>query len=146
MSSSKFSTELTPDPRLRRVVIIAALTTLLLGLTTILTSSTNPLLRVVAAACWLAFSCRELLVISAAYKHCRRIRVSSGGAVEIVGQEGSWRAATLQSGSVVLSELAWLRIETDDGRKVVELLRGNCRKNKEWRRLQVIWRHLGGSP
>lgn len=71
--------------------------------------------------------------------------MSAGGAVEVVGQDGGWRAATLQNGSVVLSEFAWLRIETCDGRKVVELLRGNCRKNKEWRRLQMIWRHLGGS-
>jgi hypothetical protein len=51
------------------------------------------------------------------------------------------------SGGVLLSELGWIRLSVvlPDGRKLVlgEFVRGNARESADWRRLQVIWRHIG---
>lgn len=143
MSSSTFSTELTPNPRLRRIVVLSGCCTTVLGLVTILTLSIGPQLSLAAAAVWLMLSVRELRVITRGYKCCRGIRIAANGDVAVRISERDWRTARLASGSVVLAGLAWLRIETHDGQRFAELLSGNCRKNKKWRRLQVIWRHLG---
>jgi len=143
VSSSTFLTELTPDPRLRLIVVLSGLVTTMLGLITIASLSSAVWLRLGAAVVWLSLSAWELLHIAKSYKHCRRIRLVADGSVAVQTPAGVWQQGRLRSGSVVLSGLAWLRIELANGDKIVELLRGNCRKNKQWRRLQVIWRHLG---
>jgi len=51
--------------------------------------------------------------------------------------------ASIEAGSVVLWHFAWLRFRTENGRRHVELMRRKTAQNKDWRRLQVIWRHLG---
>jgi len=145
LSSSTFSTELTPDSRLRMVVLLSGLTTTMLGLLTIATLTGVLWLRLCVAAAWLVVSARELLHIAKSYKRCRRIRFVADGSITVQTPEGAWLDGKLLSGSVVLGGLAWLRIEVASGEKFAEPLRGNCRKNKHWRRLQVIWRHLGAA-
>ena len=58
---------------------------------------------------------------------------------------GEWRTASLLSGSLVLPGVAWLRISVGTGPAYGELLTGNPRKNEDWRRLLVIWRHIGAT-
>ncbi len=101
--------------------------------------------RLAGCVLWLIFSGRELLIIVRAYQRINRIRIDCSGHVGLRNSSGEWQAARLATGSVVLDRFAWLRIEACDGRRSVELLRGITRKNEEWRRLQVIWRHLGAA-
>jgi len=48
---------------------------------------------------------------------------------------------------VLLRKVGWIRLsfELPTGRKLIlgELLRGDGRRGEDWRRLQVIWRHIG---
>ena len=143
MSSSAFSTDLTPNSRLRCLVLLTGCCSALLGIVTILALSAPLVPRLLAAFLWSSATCWQLRRLALAYRHWRRIRLDAGGGVRIESREGQWQPAVLQDGSIVLSQLAWLRIGPVDGPATVELLAGNCRKNKEWRRFRIIWRHLG---
>ncbi|MDH3806756.1 MAG: hypothetical protein OEU90_14975, partial [Gammaproteobacteria bacterium] len=134
---------LRPEPLLRCVVIIAGVAATVLGVTMILALSVPIAWRAAAAVVWLLMNTRELLVITNGYKRCQRIRMEHDGELAVLAPDGCWIGATLLAGSVVLSRFAWLRFESDDGQRFAELMREKRQKNKDWRRLQVIWRHLG---
>ena len=91
-------------------------------------------------ACW-----RDLLSLAGAYRQYRSVRIFSDGSTELRRAEATVASAQLLPGSVVLPRLAWLRLRLEDGSTSGELLRGNIREDEDWRRLQVIWRHLGAA-
>lgn len=99
--------------------------------------------RLLGAALWLASSARDVIVLRRAQRRFDRIRLLQDGSVLLRGRDACWFPATLAAGSIVLQRFAWLRFEADDGRKFAELLRCKSPQNESWRRLQVIWRHLG---
>ena len=74
---------------------------------------------------------------------CRRIRIHSDGEAAVLNNDGEWLPGALQTGSVLLRRLGWLRIRGASGQVFLELIRGNARQSHDWRRLQVIWRHIG---
>ncbi len=113
------------------------------GLVTIVLLSLPLTWRAFAALVWLLLNGRELALFSKGHKRCQRIRIEHSGDVELLAPDGNWTPATLLAGSVVLRRFAWLRFETRDGRRFAELMCCKTAQNKEWRRLQVIWRHLG---
>jgi hypothetical protein len=97
-----------------------------------------------AASClWMLIGERELRVIANGNKQFRGIRIDANGAAALLTRDGDWLPATLLAGSVVLPSLAWLRFKGQDGHHQAELIACKCPENKAWRRLQVIWRHLG---
>lgn len=79
-------------------------------------------------------------------RQIRRIRLYADGSLQLLGPNGNCSAATVGNDSVVLAGLAWLRLDLDGGRWHAELLRGNCRQSEDWRRFQVIWKHLPRRP
>lgn len=99
--------------------------------------------KLLGAAAWLAVGGRDLWLIAKGYKQCEHIRVHHDGSVQVRAADGRCVTATLSAGSIVTAGLAWLRIELPGGRQYRLLLRGKAMENKDWRRLQVIWRHLG---
>ena len=116
------------------------------GIAGIAVGSSLPLnagLRWAAAAGWLAYSLLELWRLARAYRIVASLAVAADRSVELVLRDGERIAACLAPGSLILPQLAWLRLKTDCGLRYGELLRGNSRKNKDWRRLQVIRRHVG---
>ena len=124
-------------------MIIAGVAATVFGFLMILALPVAPLWRVFGAVLWLLASSREMLVIAKGHKRCQHIRIEHNGDMQITAPDGCCSPATLRAGSVVLSRIAWLRFESQNGQQFAELMRGKCRKNKDWRRLQVIWRHLG---
>ena len=100
-------------------------------------------LKALLAAAWLALCGREWQAFWQGYARSGGLRIAAGGHVERQCRDGTWQPARLRAGSLVLSRLAWLRIESRDMRPYAELVRGDCRESEEWRRLQVIWRHVG---
>lgn len=95
------------------------------------------------AAIWLTFLSVELRATCRAYAECRNYRLNSDGGIEIRRTDGRPIAAVYLAGSVILPRLAWLRVRATDGACWGELIVGNPRKNKEWRRFQVICRLNG---
>ena len=141
MSSSTYSSCLLPDPDLRLLVEVSARLLIAAGIVVSLTISLATLLKLCLALACLAVGRLELSNLQRGHRGCREIRLHSDGSALILG-ELDWTRARLESGSVVLNQLAWLRLRTSEGTLVTELLRGDARQCREWRRLQVIWRHI----
>lgn len=99
--------------------------------------------RLAASCLWMLASERELRVIARGYERYKGIRIDAYGAAALLTQDGDWLPATLLAGSIVLPSLVWLRFKDHNGRHRAELIARKCPENKGWRRLQVIWRHLG---
>lgn len=145
MSLTEFSTELTPEPGLRRVVVVSGVAMLALGLVVVAAMSVTLPVRACIAAVWLLLVSRQLRALFRHNAMVRGIRIYADGSAEIADAAGAWHPATLAPGSMVLERLAWLRLDTGAGPQAGELLAGNARKNKGWRRLQMIWRHMGSA-
>jgi len=101
----------------------------------------------VAALLWLALVASELSRSRRAWKSCHAMRFFADGTVTVLTPGESWQPATLLAGSVLLRKLGWIRLSValPAGRKLVlgEFLRGDGRESADWRRLQVVWRHIG---
>lgn len=143
MSSNRYSAELHPDGALRRVVLLSGVGLCFAGVAIILVLPLHTVLSIGCSAAWLALCAWELVTISRGYALCCGLRVTSGGGVLLLDSLGNWQTARLLSGSVLLRRVGWFRLETGSGRRCAELLQGSCRKSHDWRRLQVIWRHIG---
>ncbi len=143
MSSSSFSASLTPDPWLRIIVLVSGRFLVAAGLAVILTLSQEAALRAFASIVWLAAGRFELQRLQHGFVSCTAIRVFPDGGIELLDGDQEWVPGALQTGSVLLAKLGWLRFETESGRCFVELVRGDARQSQNWRRLQVIWRHIG---
>ena len=143
MSRSAYVANLKPDRRLRLWLIAAVLLAIAAGVWTVSNLAISAELRWLGGMGWtLAVAGRAGLVLAAQLR-CRQLNVHADGSVLLQDQSGGWQAATFRNGTVVLSGLAWLDLRTDDGRGYSALFRGNCRESEQWRRLQVIWRHMG---
>ncbi len=145
MSSRSYSTDLTPDTLMRQIVVAGAWAAMSLGLIIIISLPINGLLRAAGVIIWLIVTGAEMILITSAHKRFVRIRLHSDGQVELRDNDGQWQAATLSDGCVVLRRLAWLRLKLATGARYHELLRRNPLQSEQWRRLQVIWRHLGAA-
>jgi len=146
MSSSSYSTCLTPDPWLRIAVLTSGRLLVAAGLVLILTLDLDAEIRAASCLVWVVAARYELLRIERGFESLTAIRLSSGGEIAVLNNDQEWLPVTLQTGSVVLRNFAWLRLRGASGDNFVELLRGSARQSQDWRRLQVIWRHFGALP
>jgi hypothetical protein len=145
MSSIKYSTELKPDAKLRRFVLCTGVIASLGGLFAVTTIDISLLNKVAVALTWCLLSAWHLLLIARRYKACSRLELDASGELRVFGTNDRCRTATIETGSVVLDYVAWLRFRTGDGTRHAELLGRNSAGTHEWRRFQVIWRHLGAT-
>ena len=145
MSSTAYSAELDPDPRLRKLVIASGALLAISGIVMVALIDLSLSVKVVLGLAWALVVGRELVRHRRAYSRNGIMRVGAGGEIEVQRPDGHWRRSELCAGSMVLERLAWLRIRTSGRLKYAELLRGNSRESDDWRRLQVIWRHIGAS-
>ena len=100
-------------------------------------------LKTGCAAVWLGLCGHEWVALWRGYTRSRGLRIAAGGHVERECRDGSWQPARLCAGSIVLPRVAWLRIDPPNMSPYAEPLRGDCSESEDWRRLQVIWRHVG---
>ncbi len=128
---------------MRRALAASALLAYLLGLVTIFSLPIDARLGGLGAILWSLLGAAQWLLISSAHKRFRRLRIHSDGAAELLDEFGEWQPATVCKECIVLSNLAWLKLKPAKGGAYCELMRGDSRRNEQWRRLQVIWRHLG---
>jgi len=102
--------------------------------------------RILGAVIWSVASVVELSLVAKGHSNCQSLRIEQDGNMQIRMTNGCCMPATLSAGSAVLGAFAWLRFTAENGRRHVELFRRESPGNKDWRRLQVIWRHLGAGP
>ncbi len=143
--STTYSSELSSDPRMRRLVLRGGWLAMIVGTGVCLAMPLAWEWRLAAGCLWAFVSERELRVIANGHKRYQGIRIDENGTTALLTRDGDWLPATLLAGSIVLPSLAWLRFKDHEGRHRAELLACKCPENKAWRRLQVIWRHLGAS-
>ena len=146
MSSSTYSAELQPEVALRRTVLLFGIGLYAVGVVLILTAPLHLAAKILGSSGWLFLSLREFLRLRRGFSRCCRLRVTVGGGLSLLDSGGNWQTARLLPGSVVLRRVAWIRCKTEQGYHCAELARGNCRESEDWRRLQIIWRHIGGTP
>jgi hypothetical protein len=143
LSSREFSSELIPEATLYRLLLTTGAASMALGLTIILYLPVDPWVCAAGAAAWCYTTGREIAVIWFSHKRFSGLRIFADGSAELRTTDGRRLAATIARGSLVLPQWAWLILRLADGRAYLALLRGDARQSKQWRRLQVIWRHLG---
>ena len=132
-----------PDARLRRLVLASGGVLCLAGLGFVPMLPISVPLKLVLAAAWFVLCSVEWHAFRRGYARSGCLRITAGGSVERQSLDGTWQPAALAAGSVVLPRAAWLRIKPPGMRPYAELVTGDCRRSEEWRRLQVIWRHIG---
>lgn len=145
MSSNTYSTCLTPDPRLRMIVVYSGRLLCAVGCALLLTLPLDIEWRFLLCVCWLVSGWLELSRMQRGHADCRAIRLQAGGGIEVLNGDQKWVPAALQRDSVVFARLAWIRARGKGGNRYAELLSGDARACYEWRRLQVIWRHIGAA-
>ncbi len=128
---------------MRRIVISTGIAAVAGGLVAIISLPFAGGWRTLAAVIWTVTFWYELREILRGNKACQRIRIEQDGNMQVTMAEGCCMPATLSAGSVVLDSFAWLRFTAENGCRHVELVRRKSSRIKDWRRLQVIWRHLG---
>ena len=144
MSSSTFSAAIRMHSRLRQLVLISGSMLALTGSGLILLLPFAGLSlsgKVVVAAAWTIWSGRELLTHWRVYGRWSVLILQEHGEIELFGKQESCTAKILP-GSIVLPGIAWLRIRAENGQIWGELVVADPRESEEWRRFQVIFRHL----
>ena len=145
MSSNAYFAELHPEPRLRVIVLLSGLMACLAGVLLALSLPLDALHRAFVVCGWLFLCGRQMANTWRGYALSGTLRIGGDASIEVRLVDGEWRTASLLSGSLVLPGVAWLRISVGSGPAYGELLTGNPRKNEDWRRLLVIWRHIGAT-
>ena len=143
MLSTEYSAEISPDPCLRRVVLASGMVLALAGNLLIVFLPLAIALRVFGVALWSFSTLRELVLLRRAWADCIALRFVANGEVQILGADLEWRPAQLVSGSILLRSMGWLRVKSTAGPVVAELVRADRQQRRDWRHLQVIWRHVG---
>jgi hypothetical protein len=101
--------------------------------------------RALAAMLWSSCVAWELVCLRSAWRDSLGLQLRADGSAAALGRDGRWRPVTLLADSVLLRRWGWIRLRAPSGRIYAEPVRGQCRKSRDWRRLQVIWRHIGAA-
>lgn len=145
MSSNVFSAELPLEPALQRIVIVSGASMGLCGQLMVWLMPIAAQWRLLACVACLAVVAFELYRMAQAWRCYSCARLNHDGTAELRNADGHWQPAELLPGCLLLRRIAWMRLRTRDGASVTALFRGHCRHTADWRRLQVIWRHIGAT-
>ncbi len=139
MPSPLFEVKLRPDPLLHRVVLLAGVIAMVIGALIIIDLRLNLIWRCTAGVVWILDCLFELRRLLAGIAWVRQISLDSGGGITALDASGDSVSLTLQSGSMVLPGLAWLRVADEDGRFYAGLFARRRMGSLEWHRLQLLW-------
>ncbi len=141
-SSTVFVAGIRSSETLRTLVVASGWLLLVAGLACIMALPLPLHQRTAVGVGWLLPVAWQLRRLRRGYMQYRYIHVFHDGRALLTSARGTAVAARILPGSMLLRGVGWLRLESVDGTRSGELVCGNCRKNKGWRRLHVIWRHL----
>ncbi len=113
---------------------------MLAGLAIILSLPLPPNLRLLISAAWLAGNISQGIGLLRGAARIQYYSIEALDSITGIAPDGRNQALILLEGSVVLSRFACLRVRFPDGSSYVELLRGAAVRDRDWLRLQLIWR------
>ncbi len=99
-------------------------------------------LRTMILSLWLVWSAAAGARLVRRYREITGYRIYADGTAEIIHADGRRVVAQLAAGTVLLPRLAWLRLRGPGGGRLSELVSGDPRASQQWRRFQVICRHV----
>ena len=142
MSSSRFETELQPDPVQQYRVRGVAFSAWLAGIVVMLLASRSQpaALRICACLGWSALAATEYWRWEQGVRQLQRLRFGASGSIRGLFRNGLWHDLNLQQGSTLTRRFLWLRLAGGPGPAVGVLLAGARQNRKHWRRLQVLLR------
>ena len=143
--STSYFAEIRPDARLRRFVLLSGGLLFLGGLGFLPLLAVSDPLKGLFAISWSVLCTFEWLALRQGYAVSGPLRIAAGGFIERQLPDGAWESARLCAGSLVLTRIAWLRIAAPGARPYAELVSARSHASEDWRRLQVIWRHIGAA-
>lgn len=144
MSLVLLETRLVPDPRLRRLVLLAGCVLLVIGLLLIICLPLDLAWRGAIGAVWVCDVCREMAGLRAFSARIHSLRLDQTGRIVADGPKGG-EELTLLNGSMVMPRIAWLRLRFADNCRGAELFLGDMGRDPQWQRFQLIWRQSGGA-
>jgi hypothetical protein len=137
-----YTASLRADSKQRRLVIGSGALFLVTGLLILAVLPVAVPWKWLLALGFTALSAAELAILFRAYRDCVALTLHADGSVEIEGPDGGHRKARLLPGSVVLRKWAWLRIQSPAAPAWAEPVMPGTQDREQWRRFQVICRHL----
>jgi len=114
-----------------------------LGLAVILTLSPTVPGRGLLATGWSLLVLCQIQAFRSGFRRCRGLRFGQDGSI-IMETVNGWRRVERLPGCLLLRGAGWIRLRLPGQPPWAEPIRGRCRESAGWRRLQVIWRHVGG--
>ena len=152
MSSSEFEVDLQVDPRCRQLVLASGCVLAAGGVVVIAGINLPAAVRGMLILLWIFESLREIRNYLAGLRRIRGFRLSTAGSVQVLARTGGAEVAELDTGTMVLPALAWIRVRLADGTRHGELLTERRVETRAWHRLQLVWRlcreafgHPGGA-
>ena len=92
------------------------------------------------SAAWLIFCGVDSGLRWRQFRRVRRLRLDADLGLQLEVRGLGWRSARILDGTAVLGDIVWLRYRECGGRKGAELLFGERRVCRGWRRFTVILR------
>ena len=142
MSSNTYSACLKPDRRLRIIVIATGRLLGVVGLLVIVSC------RWQRGCAWLpvpfgpAYPCRAAPA-SSGYRRYELDSTAGRRRGALCNRDQEWVPARLQNGSVLLRTICLAAVPIGRWQSIRGTHLGDGRQCQQWRRLQVIWRHIG---
>ncbi|MBT8091541.1 MAG: hypothetical protein KJN77_00790 [Gammaproteobacteria bacterium] len=130
---------------MQRIVLWSGALIGVIGLFFILLLPIGPAWRLLGCVTSLVMISSELYGLRQAFASYSLVRLAHDGTARLLDRDGQWQSAELLPGSLLLRHYGWLRLQPRNGRRFAALFRGHCRHSADWRRLQVIWRHVGAN-
>ena len=143
MSSTEYFAEISPDPLLRKTVLAIGALLGIAGDLLIISLPLATVFRVLGALSWSLVTLQELRELRREWNRCIRLKFIANGEIGVLDANHEWHPAQLVSGSILLRSTGWLRLKTSGGHVFAELVRAEHQRSRDWRHLQVIWRHIG---
>lgn len=142
MSSSVYVAEISSSKALRRVVLASSAILAMLGFLCLQLLPIEPAWRLSAGAIWLAVSAVEIRKFRQLHITFSHMCFHADGKVQLLAHGTPGQQASILPGSVLLGGVGWIRLRSGSTASFAELVSAKSQKNKQWRRLRVIWRHL----
>jgi hypothetical protein len=126
---------------LRILVLTSGCLLLVAGVGLVVSLPLPPAWRGMLLLLWLADTVAGLRGIHAGMLRLGSLTVNQFGEMSVTGPDGTLETVTLESGSVVLRRIAWLRLRFPDNSRYAEFFCGNPVNEPAWHRFQLIWQH-----